>query len=278
MSDIDEIIVTATVPTYVYNPLIGTGTSISPSSPYTAPTAQSSWHYKQYLKQQAEKKLKQLQDDIDAIDMSHLLSDEDPLLELAGYQIIFDDRSGSRTLNIDDIVITIPSHILGDITINPESSNYAHYVKAYHLGSNDYTDDNYIAMERVWVALKDTPTPLLEPDGVFVQTGDSTAIPSPGTQPDTVTHVVDYASKTIVNVTDHTDHVWADGMVTLTVTKNAQNEVYLVVGEIREIKNNFPEARNAYNSIIVEGLDAWEGFANHILDQALEMQNPIPEL
>tara|TARA_A200000113_G_scaffold163011_1_gene147585 strand:+ start:105 stop:542 length:438 start_codon:yes stop_codon:yes gene_type:complete len=120
MSDIDEIIVTATVPTYVYNPLIGTGTSISPSSPYTAPTAQSSWHYKQYLKQQAEKKLKQLQDDIDAIDMSHLLSDEDPLLELVCNQIIFDDRSGSRTLNIDDIVITIPSHILGDITINPE--------------------------------------------------------------------------------------------------------------------------------------------------------------
>jgi hypothetical protein len=133
MPYVDEVVVTATVPTYIYNPLIGTGTSISPSSPYTAPAAQSSWHYKKYLKEQAEKKLKQLQDNIDAIDMSHLLNDEDPLLELAGNRLIFDDRSGTRALNIDDIVITIPNHILGNITINPESSNYADYVQTYRL-------------------------------------------------------------------------------------------------------------------------------------------------
>jgi len=65
--------------------------------------------------------------------MSHLLNDEDPLLELAGNRLIFDDRSGTRALNIDDIVITIPNHILGNITINPESSNYADYVQTYRL-------------------------------------------------------------------------------------------------------------------------------------------------
>lgn len=282
MPDLDEVVVTATVPTYIYNPLIGTGTSVSPSSPYTAQAAQSSWYYKQYLKKQAEKKLKQLQDDIDAIDMSHLLSDEDPLLELTGNQLIFDGRSGTRALNIDDIVINIPSYILGDITINPESSNYAHYVQAYRLGSLDYNSDDYIALERAWAAVKDSPTPNIDRDKQFVSTGDSTTFQLedilPNNFTETVSHVVDETSKTLVNVTNSNNHFLSDGFVTLTITKDTNNYVYLVVGEIREIKGSIPKGRDLIADLGLLIFDPWENYANELVDDVLELQNPIPEL
>jgi hypothetical protein len=130
--------------------------------------------------------------------------------------------------------------------------------------------------------VKDSPTPNIDRDKQFVTTGDSTTFQLEDILPDnfteTVSHIVDESSKTLVNITDRNNHLLSGGFVTLTVTKDKNNNVYLVVGEIREIKGSIPKGRDLIADLGLLIFDPWENYANELVDDVLELQNPIPEL